>query len=125
MCKNDPISRGKLMKWLHLVVDDVTLAMIKDMEDLMIGIEGDEWASPQHRKILGLFAIYIDRFKEIKKVMLAVTPLEDETTSTAANLGNTIIGVLADFKKAIADVKYLVGDNTFFWQFIIKLSRNI
>ena len=72
----------------------------------------DEWASPQHRKYLGIFATYNSKIDGKRKTpLLSVTPLNNESNSTAANLANTTKDVLKDYNKSIDGMLYSTGDN--------------
>jgi hypothetical protein len=99
-----------LKKYMFLVAQELDVTIKNSLPD-KFGLVIDGW-SEKSVKYFSLFAEFPDP-KTLNKesVMLSISPLFDETNSTAANQASWVHDKLEEYGKAIGNVLYLVGDN--------------
>ena len=100
-----------IMKYIVLIQDEVTVIIAGILPD-KIGLIIDGWSDGLRNHYLGVFASFIDSNGEKKTILLAMSPLNDETNETAQNHVNTIVNLLKhSYNKEITSVVYITADN--------------
>ncbi len=110
--KIDTISRKTITKYINnlsMTVVDIIADQLPNVFCLII----DGWSDGNGTHYVGIYACYNNIEQNVAKMlMLALSPLEDETNFTAQNHVNFIIDTLNWYNKTLNNVCCLIGDNT-------------
>lgn len=100
-----------LMKYIagvkKVVQDDIKTKLLPDLFALIF----DGWSDGLGGHYVGLFASFVDDKNVVKKVLLALRPLLDETSFGSIDYKLFIINILHNYGKEIDNVICIIGDN--------------
>ena len=105
-----PISVDTLINYVDKTVEEVEKAIASALPEKFF-LVGDGWTSDSVH-YFAIFACYFDEATQKRKTpLLAVSPLQDEESLTAATHYEFIIGTLGLYGKSLSCVLGLVADN--------------
>lgn len=103
------ISRNTLTKYMTAVKENVFTKIISILPDIFALIF-DGWSDGIGGHYVGVFASF-NEGKVVKKVLLALKPLIDDTVFTAREYELFILDILCKYQKSINNVICIIGDN--------------
>jgi hypothetical protein len=99
------------MKYLNMMVVEVASEVSKELPNTF-GLTFDGWTCSNNTHYVGIFARYRNSEGHLKKPLLAICPLLDETHLTAVSYGQLLDSTVRHYGKSIENIAYICGDNT-------------